>query len=123
MVGLFTFTAWTAVDALSPASVLDLCRGRRTKWFQPRRSRRPSSGSIPGINDGEDHLREIARLAERLDNLRQVDLEPCNPLDMGKYERLGRMPPLELMQFPSREQVETWRSTIASATLKPVTVP
>ena len=45
---------------------------------------------IPGVNDGEAHLRHIAGLANTLKSVRRIDLEPYHPLGENKNRRLGR---------------------------------
>lgn len=75
---------------------------------------------IPGVNDSPDHLLGIARTADRLKNIRAVDLEPGNPLTAGKYEQLGLAPPADCI-CPA-ETVEFWRAAVAAHTGKPVTV-
>jgi len=45
---------------------------------------------IPGVNDGEAHLRHVATLASMLKSVRRIDLEPYHPLGESKNRRLGR---------------------------------
>ncbi|OGV51951.1 MAG: hypothetical protein A2017_04820 [Lentisphaerae bacterium GWF2_44_16] len=78
---------------------------------------------IPGVNDSQDHLRGIALIANRLENVLEINIEPYNPLVAGKYERLGGKPPLELDSFPATEMVDLWLKTIASLTCKLVKIP
>lgn len=44
---------------------------------------------VPGINDEDEHLRRIARMADELKVLR-IDLEPYHPLGEGKSRSLGK---------------------------------
>ncbi len=78
---------------------------------------------IPGVNDSQEHLLSIARLADRLENVREIHLEPYNPLAAGSYECLGIEAPLQLTGFPSDGIVELWRKTISTATEKTVIRP
>ena len=78
---------------------------------------------IPGVNDDEDHLGAIARIADRLENVQEINLEPYNPLAAEKYEYLGLELPLALDSFPADGTVKLWRKTISSATNKPVKIP
>ena len=45
---------------------------------------------LPGVNDSNEALMEIARLANSLKCLRQIDLEPYHPLGEDKNARLGK---------------------------------
>lgn len=47
---------------------------------------------IPGLNDSDDELREIAALAETLTSVHSIDLEPYHPLGVAKSRRLGKQP-------------------------------
>ena len=44
---------------------------------------------IPGKNDREDHFRAIAALADSLDNIIEVNIEPYHPLGISKCENFG----------------------------------
>ena len=78
---------------------------------------------IPGVNDGQEHLQGIARIAERLENVVEINIEPYNPLATGSYESLGQKPPLSLDCFPENDTVENWRKIIGQFTCKPVKLP
>ena len=78
---------------------------------------------VPGVNDDEDHLHAIARIAGRLENVMEINLEPYNPLAAERYERLGFKLSLTLDSFPAEETVKLWQKTISSATDKPVKIP
>lgn len=75
---------------------------------------------IPGYNDREDHLSGIAELAERLDNLLEVNIEPYHPLGIGKCENLGRKSGVDIKTFPDKQQIAEWIEKIRSKTSKPV---
>ena len=45
---------------------------------------------IPGLNDNDDALREIAAFASHLPNLKEIDILPYNRLGADKYARLDR---------------------------------
>lgn len=78
---------------------------------------------IPGVNGRADHLQGIARLAERLGQIKEIHIEPYHPLAMEHYRRLHRkIPPLP-KEFPSPAVVEAWRQQIAEFTAKPVIIP
>lgn len=75
---------------------------------------------IPGYNDRKEHLEAIAALAEELENVQRVDVEPYHPLGKSKSENLGKKYPLEHLNFPADEDVKEWISVIAAGTGKPV---
>ena len=45
---------------------------------------------IPTLNDRDDHLVGIARIANSMKHLVEIVIEPYHTLGVGKYERLGR---------------------------------
>ena len=78
---------------------------------------------IPGVNDDEYHLLAIANLAERLNNVQAVHVEPYNPLAKSKYRQLNRADGGIPEDFPADETVRSYLETIASCTTKPVELP
>lgn len=77
---------------------------------------------VQGVNDGENHLRAIGRIADRLENVLEINIEPYNPLTVEKYDRLGIKRPLALDGFPAKWMEKLWLRTIDSATVKPVKI-
>ncbi len=75
---------------------------------------------IPGLNDREEHLLSIAALAEELENVERIDIEPYHPLGQEKSEALGKDYSLSHLTFPEEETVQAWITLISSATKKPV---
>jgi pyruvate formate lyase activating enzyme len=75
---------------------------------------------IPGYNDRDEHLLGIGRLAQRLDCVMRVDVEPYHPLGSSKSEALGKEYPLGEMGFIADGEVERIISVIASQTEKTV---
>ena len=71
---------------------------------------------IPGINDTEEHFAGIAAMAERLENVQGVEVEPYHPLGAGKAALLGKEYGLEGLSFPENETVEDWIQRIAEKT-------
>ena len=70
---------------------------------------------IPGVNDDEGHLAGIGALADSLENVLGVEVEPYHSLGTGKDQRLGRT---DSVSFPLPEpaQVEQWVQTIQKHT-------
>jgi pyruvate formate lyase activating enzyme len=68
---------------------------------------------IPGINDDEENLRQIAAFAAALPQRHALDLLPYHRTAIDKYERLGRAHGLQNIHAPSG----VWTSQVA-ATLR-----
>ena len=75
---------------------------------------------IPGYNDRTEHLKAIGALAEELEHVLKVDVEPYHPLGKSKSEGLGKAYPLADLTFPEDTTVSGWIDCIASVTSKPV---
>lgn len=78
---------------------------------------------IPGVNDRKEHLLAIAALAEELEHVEAVHVEPFHPMARGKYQNLNR--PYENLpkDFPTEAEIGYYVDTIARHTGKPVSVP
>lgn len=63
---------------------------------------------IPGVNLTDEHFAGIAALAERLDGVQEIQLEPYHPLGVSKAERLGRTADYAEKQFLERAVVEEY---------------
>jgi len=73
---------------------------------------------VPGINDSSEELRGIGELAERLEHVTSIDVEPYHPLGVGKARRLGLS--IHETDFPSSDYTASVLAQIAAATRKPV---
>lgn len=71
---------------------------------------------VPGYNDRDDHFEGIARTANGLRNVREIQIEPYHPLGTAKSERLARPPGLTGIAFPDDAQVECWVAKVQAAT-------
>ena len=74
---------------------------------------------IPGLNDRDDHADGIARIANRLAHLQQINLMPYHPLGQSKLARIGRKGGLD-GKFASPEALEPIRRRIEEACQVPV---
>ena len=74
---------------------------------------------IPGINDSDEALRHIANLANSLDHLQWIDLEPYHPLGETKNARLGKANFFQA-HFPAEETKAHWRDFLARLIQVPV---
>ncbi len=75
---------------------------------------------IPGYNDRDDHFSAIGRLAEELQGVIRVDIEPYHPLGKSKAEALGKDYPLKDLTFPEKETIDGWIKAVSLYTKKPV---
>ena len=74
---------------------------------------------VPGINDFDEALLYIANLANSLNHLQQIDLEPYHPLGEGKNARLGKETFFQA-PFASEETKTHWREFLAERATVPV---
>ncbi|MEI8347744.1 MAG: glycyl-radical enzyme activating protein [Pseudomonadota bacterium] len=51
---------------------------------------------LPGINDGQENMEQIAQLALQLPSIKEINLLPYHRSAVAKYERLGQKYPVEL---------------------------
>ena len=63
---------------------------------------------IPTCNDREDHFEGIARVANSLKNVLEINVEPYHPLGKGKCEQLGKDYALDGIGFPEEAAVKIW---------------
>ena len=75
---------------------------------------------IPTINDTPEHFQGIADMANRLQNVLEINVEPYHPLGSSKSAMLDKEYPLGDMTFPENETAEQWMETIRSMTKIPV---
>jgi pyruvate formate lyase activating enzyme len=75
---------------------------------------------IPGCNDREEHFRELGRLANRLRNLRGIDIEPYHPLGISKAESIGKPARHTDTAIPSGDCAAAWVEMLRSYTSAPV---
>ena len=73
---------------------------------------------IPTINDTEEHFEGIAKIANELKNILEINIEPYHPLGSGKAENLGREYALASLSFPNDETVRQWIDAVCSKTEK-----
>ena len=69
---------------------------------------------VPGLNDSEAELRGIAELADSLQNVCGIDVEPYHPLGVSKAARLGITGGFSA-PMTSPETIDRWLSILRSA--------
>ena len=76
---------------------------------------------IPGLNDREDHFRNIGRIAETLSNLSEINIMPYHPLGDSKLARLGREFSFQSI-YPDELRVRSWIGAVQQHTSIPVSL-
>lgn len=74
---------------------------------------------VPGINDGDDALAHIARLAETTSGVQRIDIEPYHPMGEGKCRRLGRGDSFTA-SFASEADKACWLDRLRRQTSRPI---
>lgn len=71
---------------------------------------------IPNCNDREEHLEGIAYIANSLENLAGIEIEPYHTLGTEKYKRLNRKYDLPDVEAPEEETIRMWIKEIQKHT-------
>ena len=69
---------------------------------------------IPGMNARTEHIEAIAKIADNLNNLLEIDIMPYHPLGESKQKRLGLEPRQNLTEFANRDECEKMRLLLES---------
>ena len=77
---------------------------------------------IPGLNDYEGHFQKLGELADKLVNVRQIDIEPYHPLGLSKSEAIGKTARHADAKMPAAELSEKWAETLRNYTSAPVCI-
>ena len=75
---------------------------------------------IPTINDTDEHFKGIADIANSLENVIEINIEPYHPLGESKNEKLGRESVISGIKMPENETVEEWIHKLSKLTDTPV---
>lgn len=68
---------------------------------------------VPGLTDGEEHIREFKKYISDIDNVEKVELLPYHLLGVNKYESLKMKYPLIDTPEMSEEEIEKYRKIIS----------
>ena len=71
---------------------------------------------IPGQNDHDDHFKAIAEIADRSENISEINIMPYHPMGASKAKRIGREVPEHDRKFPTDEQITGWLEKINKMT-------
>lgn len=75
---------------------------------------------IPGFNDRPDHFAAIAELANRLQNVCEINLLPYHPLGESKSHRIGETYPMPDEIRIDNDSMERWAKTLQEQVAIPV---
>ncbi len=75
---------------------------------------------IPGCNDTPEHYRAIAQLAQRMDNITGVHIEPYHPFGVSKYDAVGRSAAYGNNAMMDRAAAQAAADAVAAGCTKPV---
>lgn len=76
---------------------------------------------IPGANDFDEHFAAIATVAESLEGVSGIDLEPYHPLGTEKATKIGKEQSFKT-EFPTDERMQEIHNYIALRTTKTVRI-
>ena len=71
---------------------------------------------VPGFNDTEKELLDIARYADSLPGVENIHILPYHNYGMGKYEGLNRNYPMGDAALPGNDRMEAFKQTIERET-------
>lgn len=75
---------------------------------------------IPGVNDRTSHFGEIARIAEQMKNIIEINIMPFHPMGRSKSIRIGKEYTFDCDKFVEKEEYEKWVDVIQKNTKVPV---
>ena len=75
---------------------------------------------IPTVNNNQNHYKNIAQIANDLDKVIQIDLEPYHPLGISKCALIGENYSFNHKEFLDEKEIKTAKKVIEKYTSKPV---
>ena len=75
---------------------------------------------IPTVNNNQNHYKNIAQIANDLDKVIQIDLEPYHPLGISKCALIGENYSFNHKEFLDEKEIKTAKKDIEKYTSKPV---
>lgn len=75
---------------------------------------------IPEVNADDEHLKNIAEIANSLTNVIEITLHPYHPLGRSTSERIDAVYLLSQTEFAEDEVIEHWLTAITAGTNVPV---
>ena len=95
----------TLVDIDESLNFLEAMKRNKTKiWIR--------HVVVPGLTDGTEHIKEIKKFIETIDNVDKVELLPYHLLGVNKYEKMGIKYPLEGTEAMDKEKIKEYKKII-----------
>lgn len=67
---------------------------------------------VPGLTDGEEHIRKLREFIKTLNNVEKVELLPYHLLGVNKYENMGLNYPLEGVDAMDKEKIKEYQKIL-----------
>lgn len=67
---------------------------------------------VPGLTDGEEHIRELKEFISTLKNVEKVELLPYHVLGVNKYKKMGIKYPLEGVEPMDKEKIKEYEKIL-----------
>lgn len=67
---------------------------------------------VPGLTDGEEHIKEFKEFIKTFDNVEKVEFLPYHLLGVNKYEKIGIKYPLEGVEAMDKEVIKKYYEII-----------
>jgi glycyl-radical enzyme activating protein len=67
---------------------------------------------VPGVNDSEEHFKEIARLSSEYSSVEYAEVMPYHSIGRDKWKQIGLDYSFPAIETVSRSTAEEWRETI-----------
>ena len=67
---------------------------------------------VPGITDSKEHLLEIKKFIDTLENVEKVELLPYHVLGVNKYQTMGMKYKLEALEPMDKDLLEKMKKEI-----------
>lgn len=71
---------------------------------------------IPKVNDNDAHFQGIAKIANSLQNVLEINVEPYHSFGRNKPMKLGKPEAIQSFEQPDEQQVENWIAQIQKHT-------
>ena len=71
---------------------------------------------IPTYNDCDSHFSAIAKIANNMRHITEINIMPYHPMGKSKAARIGRKYPMVDPGFPTEEQIDDWINKISRQT-------
>ena len=71
---------------------------------------------IPTMNDRDDHFAAIAKMANSLENIQEINIMPYHPMGASKAASIGQQYLIPSIDFATDQQIDGWLKAISRKT-------